>query len=643
MGSKRPEMLTIRKRLVFLFIIILIFTLSLFGRLGWLQLVRGEELRQQAWEQWNRSVPVSAPRGSIRDRNGEILVGSVTADSVIALPGQIESSEMVAGELSRILDRNYEKLKNMLEKDTGQVILARMVDKSKAQHLRALDIPGIKVTTETRRYYPHDRLASQVLGFVGVDHGLGGLEFVYEEELSGKDGWMEFQADGTLKGKELPHGTGRFVPPKDGKDIKTTLDLNVQYILERELERAMVQYDPVEVMATALNPNTGEVLGMAAKPDYYPGEYDQFEAKKRNIPVINKTFEPGSTFKLVTLSASVEENKFDRERDFYCKGSIDVAGTSIGCWSGGHGSIDFLEVVYGSCNPGFVTLGQELGKEKILNYIHGFGFDDRSGIDLPGETTGILFTPSQMGPTELATTSFGQGVSVTPIQQAVAVSAIANGGDLLKPYIGKSIVNESGESYDREREASLGESTKIRQVISSETSRKVTEIMEGVVMEGSGQNAFIEGYRVVGKTGTAQKVGPDGAYIPDEQIASFVGFAPADDPEVLVYVAVDTPKEGPAWGGQVAAPVFKNMMEDILDYKEIAPEYDSIDYEEREVSRHVEVPNLLNLSIDEAREKLELKGLKLELVGEGDRIDKQLPEPGAEVQLQSQIVIYLED
>ncbi|UMZ73252.1 penicillin-binding transpeptidase domain-containing protein [Natranaerofaba carboxydovora] len=641
MALKKQEMLTTRKRLVFLFFIILLAMVSLLGRLGWLQLVRGEELHQQAWEQWNRSLPVSSPRGQILDRNGEVLVGSVTADSVIAIPNQIESKEATARELSRILELDYDEIMEKIEQDTSQVRLARTVSRSKAQHLRALAIPGIEITTESERYYPHGRLASQILGFVGVDQGWGGLEFQYEDILAGKDGWMEFQADGTMRGDQLPHGVQRFIPPEDGSDLKTTIDLNIQYILERELERAMVQYEANQIMAMAMDPYTGEVLAMGAKPDYYPGEYAEFSSEKMNIPVINSTFEPGSTFKLVTLSASIEENKYNPDRGFHCDGSIDVAGTSIGCWSGGHGSIDFLEVVYGSCNPGFVTLGQEIGKETLLRYINGFGFDTRTGIDLPGETTGLIFTEEQMGPTELATTSFGQGVSVTPIQQAVAVSAMANGGNLVRPYIAEEYFeNEHSKELEDEAEE-LEEGENIRQVISESASQQVKEIMEGVVEEGSGQNAFIEGYRIAGKTGTAQKVGPDGGYIPDEHIASFIGFGPVEDPEILIYVAVDNPAKGPAWGGQVAAPVFRNIMEDVIEYKEIPPSY-LPEEDDRAATEEVAVPNLINLEIDEARTLIEQKGLEIQFSGEGEQIYEQLPEPGTTVSPRSEITVYLE-
>ncbi len=659
MADKKYEMLTTRKRLVLLFFVIFLALISLLGRLGWIQLIRGGELHQQAWEQWNRSIPVSSPRGKILDRNGAVLVGSVTTDRVIALPEQIESKEIAAQELSRILDNDYEELIGIISRDESQVIVERNISRSKGQHLRALAIPGIKVTTESQRYYPHRKLASQVLGFVGVDQGWSGLEYQYNDELAGKEGWMTFQADATREGGQLPHGAQKFIPPEEGLNLKTTLDMNIQYIVERELDRGMVEYEPERVMALALDPNTGEVLAMAAKPDYYPGEYADYEEDKRSIPVINSTFEPGSTFKLVALSASIEENFYNPDEGFYCGGSIDVEGTSIGCWSGGHGAIDYLEVVYGSCNPGFVTMGQELGKDKMLNYIKGFGFDNRTGIDLPGETTGLIFTEEQMGPVELATTSFGQGVSVTPIQQAAAVSAMANGGKLYEPYIAKELVETDSETHEfdkehkekgkqkiveEEKEKDLKEPGEnlVRRVISKESSDLVKEIMEGVVEEGSGQNAFIDGYRIAGKTGTAQKVGPEGTYVPDEHIASFIGFAPIESPEVLIYVAVDTPAKGPAWGGQVAAPVFRNMMKDILEYKNIPPTYNPEEDEREVATEKIEVPNLINLNIDEARVKLEQKGLELNFSGGGERIYRQLPESGTQVEPQSEITVYLE-
>ncbi len=632
MSRKSQNLLSTRRRLLFVFVIVLTIAISLIGRLGYIQLVIGEELHEQAWQQWNRNIPAASPRGEILDRNQDLLVGSITADSLMAIPSQVQDPEGLAERLAGILDQEQEELAEKLTEDTEQVIVERVLDQDESRMIRSIGDPGLEITSETERYYPHGRLASQVLGFVGEDQGWGGVEYQYDDELQGSEGWMISQAD--ARQQQLPHSVQQFVPPEEGMALQTTIDSRIQYIMERELERAMVEYEPEGAMAIAVDPDDGGILGMANKPDYYPADYQEYEESTRRIGPINDTFEPGSTFKLTTLAAAIEEGKYNPDEDFYCPGHTEVSGVEIGCWTGdGHGAIDFLEVVYGSCNPGFVELGQRLGTETLFDYIHGFGFGSRTGIDLPGETLGLLFGQDQVGPVELATTSFGQGISVTPIQQAMAVSAIANGGYLHEPQIADKFLDQEGDIEEEQ------ESSTIRRAISEKTSEEVSEIMTGVVEEGSGQNAAIDGFKIAGKTGTAEKVGPEGGYVPGELIVSFVGFAPADDPEILIYVAVDTPTEGPAWGSQVAAPIFRNMMVDVLEYMEVPP------YEPEEKEQdvdYVEVPNLLNLDYQEAEEQLDQLGLEVELIGDGETITDQIPEPGQEVPQHSSLMLYLE-
>ncbi len=549
-------------RLVIVFALAVLAFISLITRLGWIQLIRGAELQQEAWKQWSQDINIEAQRGEILDRNGEILTGNVTSSKIFAYPEEIQSVDTAAAEVSRIFGIDYDKVKDKLQEDTTRVELMETSDAEFGriiQDKEAIHLPGIERKTDSGRYYPHESMASQVLGFVGDEQGWSGLEYEYEEELAGKDGWMLHQISPDMK--EIPHGEGQFVPPKDGKDLKTTLDVNIQYVLERELEKALEEHEAKNAMALVMDPNNGEVLAMGSKPDYHPADYQDYEGQKRQNPLIENSFEPGSTFKPTTLSASIEENNFDPNRGFHSTGTIDVAGTTISCWSGGHDEmLDFREVVYRSSNPGFVVMGQELGKETLMRYIQGLGYGERTGIDLPGESRGSIPELEQKGPVELATVSFGQGVSVTPIQQAVALSAIANEGEIVTPYVGKKLMGEA------ETEQNLGENKKVRQAISEITANKATDILEGVVEEGTGDNAQIEGINVAGKTGTAQKPAPDGGYYEDKYIASFIGFAPANDPELLVYVAVDTPQTYPPWGGHIAAPVFREIMKDSLNF-----------------------------------------------------------------------------
>lgn len=624
--------MNVKRRLFVLFIIFLIVSLTLIARLAWIQIVQADELYERAWEQWNRSIPAQSPRGAIYDRNQELVAGSSTVETIVAIPPRIEDPHRTAEALASVLEMSKENIEDMLTMERAAVYLKRKVDDEMAQEVREMELEGITFTPEGNRVYPRGNLASQILGVVGIDQGWSGLELYYEEELQGSEGQMYFPSD--ARGEQIPHEIKRFVPPRSGLDLHLTVDETIQHILERELSRAMVEHEARRVMGIAVNPQTGEVLAASSKPDFDPENYSEYEPRNWSLAPVTDSFEPGSTLKLVTLAAAIEEGIYDMEEDFYCKGYKEVAGSRISCWTrDGHGDIDFLEAVQGSCNPAFITLGEKLGKERLFNYLDGFGFGEKSGIDYPGEGEGLIFHPDNIGPVELATSSFGQGVSVTPLQQVMAVSAMANGGYLMEPYLVKEIRDEEGDLIKE------SEPTVKRQVISEQNSQLMKEIMESVVEEGSGVNAYMEGYRVAGKTGTAQKVGPEGTYLSGDFILSFIGFAPVEDPQVLIYVAVDGSLRGSQWGGQVSAPLFRRIMEDVLSYKEIYPDNTA---EPQEVSM-VEVPGLVGLSADEAAEVLYEEGLKLEPVGTGEQIVKQTPEPGSRVPLQSRIITYFQE
>ncbi len=622
----------IKRRLMLLFVVMAATVLALLMRLFYIQLVIAGELQAKAWEQWNRSIPARSPRGSIYDRKERLLAGSASAQSVIALPPQIQDKEEAARLLAPLLEMEESRVLELISRRSATVYLKRLVDEETAFAVRKLNIRGIAFSQETRRFYPHGSLASQLLGFVGIDEGLSGLEHFYELVLKGRDGRIEFESDG--RGRRIPQGVQSYIQPKDGNDLLLTIDQTIQYIVEREMERVMLSSKPKGIITIAVDPRTGEILAIAGKPDFDPNRFADFPSERWKLSPVTNTFEPGSTFKLVTLAAALEEGKFNAREGFFCRGAITVAGRSIGCWTrgrGGHGAISFEKVVLGSCNPGFITIGQRIGSEKLLSYIRAFGFGVKSGIDVPGESTGIIFTEKQFGPVEAATTSFGQGVSVTPLQQAMAVAAIANGGYLMKPYVVKQVRDSEGNVLEK-REPQV-----VRRVLSGETAREVTRIMELVVTEGSGINAYIEGYRIAGKTGTAQKVGPGGVYIGGEYILSFVGFAPAEDPQILIYVAVDAPQSGPQWGSQTSAPMFRRMMEDILKYLNIPSAKTPVN----EAPRMVEVPDLMRLSLEEASDVLETSGLLVKFIGSGSTILNQTPKGGARVPLHTQILVYL--
>lgn len=626
---------TIRKRLLLCFALFLFITCALILRLAWIQLVKAEEFRQLAHDQWNRSLRVEAVRGTIYDRTMRVLAASASAETIVAFPPQIADPEGTARDLAQVLDMDYQRLLDLVSSRQAAVYLKRQVDDDTALQVRQLNLTGIGFAPESKRYYPNERLLSQVLGFVGVDQGWSGLEIRYEEILRGTDGRLTFLSDG--RGLPIPQGISRYVEAQKGRDLVLTVDEYMQFILDRELDKAMVEFEPLRIIALAVNPQTGEILAMSGKPDFDPNHYAQYSQEYWQIYPISNTFEPGSTFKLVTLSAAIEEGVYNSNEGFFCSGAVRVGGHSIGCWTrsrGGHGSIDFLRVVLSSCNPGFISLGNRLGGDTLLDYIKAFGFGARTGIDLPGESTGIIFREDQFGPVELATTSFGQGVSVTPLQQVMAVSAMINGGYLMEPYIVKEIRDPDGTVIEKR------EPTVVRKVISPETSEEVKHIMQLVVEDGSGRTAAIPGYGIGGKTGTAQKVGPGGRYISGEFIVSFLGFFPMENPEVLLYVAVDSARRGIQYGSQIPAPIFKRVATDYLNYLALAPD----NPEEQEAPPTlVKVPDLFGLTLEEGAEKVDQMGLLLTPLGEGRAIREQTPKAGALVPLHTEILVHTDE
>lgn len=636
---KKISQVTVRKRLYIALVFAVFAFAALVIRLGYVQLWAGGEIAKKAEESWRRNIPFEAKRGEIVDRNGVRLAYNVSSPTIYAVPVQIKdkrtTARLLAGPLGMTEDQLFEKL----SKRASSVELkpgGRKMTTEKAQEIRNLGLPGIVVTEDNKRYYPYANLASHVLGFTGsYNQGLTGLELKYDQRLTGLRGSVSYLSDAA--GRKMPQSSDQYVPPQDGLTLQLTIDQTIQSVVERELDQAVLQYQPDGVIAIAMNPNTGEVYAMGSRPTFEPANYQEVPAEvyNRNLPIW-MTYEPGSTFKIITLSAALEEKKVNLEHErFYDPGYIEVAGAKLRCWKpGGHGSQTFLEVVENSCNPGFVTLGNRLGKEKLFSYIKDFGFGAKTGIDLQGEATGILFKLKQVGPVELATTSFGQGVSVTPIQQIAAVSAAINGGKLYKPFVSKSWIQPETGILLEETKPEL-----VRQVVSEETSKKVREALEKVVAQGTGAKAFLNGYRVGGKTGTAQKV-VGGRYSKNEHIVSFIGFAPADDPQLIVYVAVDNP-QGIQFGGVVAAPIVRNIMADALPYLGVEPRSNQVEKEYKYGEpRTVTVPNLVGKTVSDIYEDMN-SNFQLSASGSGSTVVRQAPAAGARVEQGSVIRIYL--
>jgi stage V sporulation protein D (sporulation-specific penicillin-binding protein) len=633
----RVSNVTVRKRLMLALVVGILIFLIIDVRLGYVQFLLGGNLTDRAKGLWSRNIPFEPQRGEIVDRNGVALATNVSAPTVYVVPRQVKDPAITAEKLASVLNMSKEKAYRDITKRKSMVTIkeGRKISHEKAKQIRALGLDGVYIGEDSKRYYPFGNYLSHVLGFAGVDNqGLMGLELFYDKELNGERGAVKFYAD--AKHQRMKNMADDYEPAKDGLDLKLTIETKVQTIVERELELTQAKLNPDGIIAIAMNPKNGEILAMSSRPNFDPANFRNVpqEVYNRNLPVWS-TYEPGSTFKIITLAAALQEGKVNLEKDtFHDPGYAKVANARLKCWKrGGHGSETFLEVVQNSCNPGFVELGQRLGKDKLFKYIKDFGFGQKTGIDLSGEGTGILFPLDKVGPVELATTAFGQGVSVTPIQQVAAVSAAINGGILYKPYIAKELIDPLTKEV-----VMRNSPVEKRRVISEATSKKVRDALESVVAQGTGGKAFVDSYRIGGKTGTAQKA-ENGRYLENNHIVSFIGFAPADDPQLVVYVAVDNPKGVVQFGGQVTAPIVGNIMRDSLSALKVPPRKNQIEKKKTLFEAPlIKVPNLIGLTKNELHEQL--VNLKIDASGNGDVVVRQSPEAGAKVKEGSAIRLY---
>jgi stage V sporulation protein D (sporulation-specific penicillin-binding protein) len=611
-------------------------------RLAWLQIVKGEELQLRAENNRMRGIEVKAKRGTIYDRNGKELAVSISADTVIAIPPQVRNSkrpEEIARTLAAILELDYDKVFERITKFSSYEFVQRKIDFDKARQIKELNLPGIRIIEENQRFYPKGSLAAHILGFAGIDNqGLEGIEVTYEEKLKGVSGRIEVEYD--ARGREIPHATHAYIPPQAGYNLILTIDEVIQYIVERELDKVIQSTQAKSATIILMDPKTGGILALASRPTYDPNQFGSFPSSNwRNIALSN-SYEPGSTFKIITLAAAIEEGLFDPNRTFHDSGSIKVGAETIRCWrAGGHGTQTFKEVVENSCNPGFITLGlrlEEKNKGLLYQYIKGFGFGSPTGIKLPGEAKGIMIPEKDLKLINVATISMGQAIAITPLQLVAAVAAIANDGLLLEPQLVKEIRDAEGRLIE------AFNPNPVRQVLAKQTAALTREMLESVVTSGTGRNTYLPGYRVAGKTGTAQKA-EGGRYAQGKYIASFVGFAPADNPLVVGVVVIDEPV-GPYYGGQIAAPVFKSVIEDVLRYLEVEPKYTPEELKTREKSQQslVTVPDIRNLTKTEAEQKLKASGLMVRFSGEGEKVVAQIPAAHARVQPQTRVVIYLD-
>lgn len=648
--------------------IILVITVGFFGaasvNLFRYMIIDSEKYKALAAQQQLQDIVLSAKRGDIYDRNGETLATSATAWTVYITPQDIktdEERETIAKGLSKILEVEYDKVLSQTKKSTYYEKIVSAIENKEAEAVREFisenklgSMVGLDETT--KRYYPNDSLASTVLGFVGTDNqGLAGLESYYDEQLRGTAGRVIAAKNAT--GADMPFTYEKVIDAVSGYSLKLTIDKYIQYVAEKYLEEAVIENNVTQRgCVIVMDPNTGEVYAMATKPDYnlnspftitdaatleqleelkstdeYSAAYSAAQQKQWRNKAISDTYEPGSVFKIITGSAAIEEKAVSLASGFSCPGYIVIAGTRYNCHKhSGHGSQLLADAFANSCNPAFIQIGQNLGTTSFFKYFQAFGMTAKTGIDLPGETSpvaGVTYHDgSSMSIVDLASESFGQGFNVTPIQLITAVSAGINGGYLVQPHL----VSEIKDADDNVKK-SVQTVTK-RQVISKETSTLLCSLLENVVSSGSGKNAYVAGYHVGGKTGTSQKLAGDET----ARVASFCGFAPAYDPQVIVLVVLDEPHGGNIYGGTIAAPVAGKILADILPYMGVEPQYT----DEEIASLDKSTPDLLGQSVSAARAKIADAGLKCVVVGSGSSVERQVPSKGQSISKGGTVVIY---
>ena len=675
--SKRPSR-TMLRRALFLLIICGVVAFGVIGvRLFQLQIIDHELYESQAIDQQLRSTTITAHRGTIYDRNGKVLAMSATADTVYISPVEIaiydEDIDLIARGLSNILGVDYDSVvEKANDRTSWYKTIAVKIDQDTADLVRRFknehELNGVKIETDTKRYYPGGTLAAHIIGFVGTDNsGLSGIESYYNSELTGTNGKV-VRVKNSAGTDMLFTNFEDYRDAESGNDHVLTIDSGMQYYLEKHLKQAVIDYDVQNGAAgIIMNVNTGEVLAMASLGDFNLNDYQAVDDKTmtqilaepdinirkqilstaqllqwRDKP-LSDTYEPGSVFKIITLSMALEEGVVSESDTFYCGGSVPVLGRNspVKCWkSGGHGSQTLIQALQHSCNVAFVNIGMRVGADNFYKYAKAFGFFDKTGLDLYGESSSIWWNESVFcnkdNLSQLAAASFGQTFNITPLQLITAVSACVNGGNLMKPYILKEVHAPDGSVV------SVTEPTLVRQVISEKTSATVRYALERVVgdnTQGTGRNAAIAGYSIGGKTGTSEKVAQDVAGGDKEYIVSFIGVAPAENPEIAILVLLDTPSNKTGIyisGGQMAAPTVGKIFADVLPYMGISPTYT----EEELADMNRTVPDLVGLTIEDAQAQLKKLDLKTRIDGLGGTVTAQLPQVGSLIAPGSAVILY---
>jgi len=643
---KRRSINWFKVRIIFLWCLLFFCFLLITGRMFQLQVLKKEQLYKLAGQQQHVQIPLVPKRGTVYDSKGDELAVSIEVDSVYADARRVTDPEKTANELASVLQIDRKELKQRLKRHRPFEWVQRKISSQETEQIKTLQLPGLFFLKENRRFYPNSQLAAHLIGFVGLDSkGLEGIEFQYDALLSGEN--QVWNAARDALGREIAIGTIPFEKEDHYRNIVLTIDKPLQHITETELDRGVQRWGAKGGMAIAMEPSTGKILAMASYPTFNPNQFIQYRSRSWRNGAVSDIFEPGSLFKVVLAAAALEEQVVRPSDSFFCEnGSYTVQDRTIHDTSK-HGWLTFQQILKLSSNIGASKVGEKMGKERFYRYIAVFGFGEKTGINLPGEGKGIVHHPRYWPPVALDTISFGQGISVTGIQLVTALSAIANGGFLMKPYVVEKVMNEKGEVVQ-----SFQPKT-VRKVISEETAKKVTWLLKTTTEKGgTGEGAVPAGYEVAGKTGTAQKVDSVlGGYFEDRYTSGFMGFAPADFPKIALLVVVDEPQGG-SYGGVVAAPIFKAIMEKVLPYLHVVPkgtvvvknELDSAPRKEASGTRPtidgvrvgkgagtVVMPDLTGLSMRNALSRMEGRGIIIKVSGNG-KVVEQTPKPGAVIE-----------
>lgn len=648
----------LKKRMFVILMGIAVIFIALMGRLIFVMIYKSPNYKKAAIDQWTSEVQIAAKRGRILDRKGNELAVSANVYRVDldlnTLRATMDTKELtpeqISAKLAEALEMKKEDVLNIITKrfpnglPYGAATLKRRIEKTMSDKVSELELRGVIVSPDTKRYYPNENYLAHVLGHTNSDgDGLAGIEMQYNSILSGKPGKRIAELDNT-RSRQLPYVISEFTKPTDGKDVVLTIDEMIQHFCEKAATQALSDNKAKAVTIMAMNPNNGEILALVNKPDYNPnnpwmeGKTSEELQKMWRNRAISDTFEPGSIFKVITSIAALEENLVSSEDRFYCKGSTVIGNRTVRCWkTEGHGSQTFLEILKNSCNVGFTELGKKIGKENLYKYIRKFGFGEKTGIDAPGEALGIIKNPANISELDLATISFGQTNTVSVIQYLSAFNTVANGGKLIKPHFMKEIQSFDQETATKKTEKKFDD-YKERKILSEEKTAQLRAYLEKVISEGGGKKAFIEGYTIAGKTGTAQKV-IDGRYGPQKYISSFAGMAPAEKPQITLFVSIDEPDPSNYYAGQIAAPVAQQVFNDIFNYLSIKGNASDKDIAES-LKKNIVIPEIRGLKKEEALKVLKEQKLDYNIDEKGSYITDINPKPGYTVKEGSKIILY---